>query len=1068
MMLGQAGKRALPKKREGRSALSRSPVSLILRPTRFCLRPVRFRKAVGAAIAALLAAAPIQAQEGVIAGRVTNVQTREPVNAAQVFIPAANTGVLTDRDGRYRLAPVPAGQVAVEVRLIGYRTVSDTVTVTPGRQATLDFELEVSAVRLEDVTVNVVTGLERRRRQQGTNTGNIDVEELNQATIQNFTNLLTGRTEGLILNEVSGSTGTRQRIRIRGSSSISLSNEPLIIVDGVFFTTKASYEGGLGAGFTGGQDYSRLNDLNPEEVESIEVIKGPAAAALYGAMGSNGVLLITTKRGSPGGTDWHFHGEVAELEDRTDYPLNYSAIQVIGDGDAPVFNEDGFNSTDFAACNNHETAAGDCVQDRFLTFSTLRDPRTTPFQKGDRAAYGISISGGTPTARYFLSGQYKSEDGVVKFDYNGEEKYNVRTNLDAALDEDLNASLSIGFVSRDVRLTNNDNSIFSVILAGIDGMAGFVPGGHPNPETGGPNPLNYLFNRNLQDLGEASLIAEETDRITASVNARWQPTSWLSAQGTAGIDLISYFDFVTVQPGLDNLTSTWVDGFRNAAMYQRQNWTGNASMSATFDIPGTGVTSVSTVGASYQEELVEGTECFGTGLVPGTASCSSVSRVFRSNFQAGTIDEQWVNVVTVGAFFQQEFSWEDKLFLTGSVRMDDDSNFGGHSKLQVYPSAWLSYMLSDEDWFPAGRLMSELRLRGAFGTAGLRPTFRDAITLFGPITVTFGGKSLPGVTLSETGNELLKPERSTEWEVGFDLGLLNDRVGIGFTYFDKYSKDALIDRPLPPSYGLTASMFQNIGEIRNRGTEMSLRALALEKRDARVNITLLWTTLENEVVKLGVEPIVLGDQRHKEGFPAGSFHSKPFTFNDADGNGLLSIAEVEAGDEDEFINEAFPTWTASLNLDVELFQFLRLRTLFDARGGYAQRNLTEDYRCDRFFMDGRGCEATAGQNASLEDQARWIASRFHGTNTGFLEDADFIKWREVSFTLTAPPSLASKHVLLERTSLTFSGRNLRTFTDYSGLDPEANDGGVWSNFRQREFNTQPPIRVFTLRLDVRF
>ncbi len=926
-----------------------------------------------------------------------------------------------------------------------------------------DFQLEVSAVQLDEVTVNVVTGLERRRRQLGSNSATVDAADVNKAQIQDFSDFLIGRAEGVIMNDVSGDVGTSQRIRIRGSASISLSNEPLVIVDGVYFANPVSGDGVFN-GLTGGQEPSRLNDLSPDEIENIEVIKGPAAAALYGTVGANGVILITTKRGTPGGTDWHFYGEGAQLEDRTDYPLNYAAIENIsGNTSAPVFDEGGFNSDDWVACNNHEAAAGDCTQEQFLTFNTLRDPRTTIFQKGSRALYGVNVGGGTPTSTYFLSGEYKDEDGVLDFDLNNEEKWNVRANLDAALADNLNASLSIGFVARDVVFMSQDNSIFSSLLGGLAGMAGFVPGGHPNEATGGPNPENYLFNRNLIDQQEASQNAQDTDRFTGSINASWQPLEWLSAQGTFGIDLASNFDSWTVQPGLDNLTSTWVMGRRDAARAERQNWTGNVSVSGSVDIPGTDISSVTTVGASYQEELLNGVICFGSGLIEGTDSCASTSVLFD-------VDENFLNVVTVGAFAQQEFSLADRLFVTGSLRMDDNSNFGGNATQEYYPSASVSYLLSDEGFFPQSDLISELRLRGSWGVAGLRPAFRDAITLFGPITATFGGENLPGVTLSETGNELLKPERSTEWEAGADLGLFQDRVGVGFTYFRKSSKDALIERRLAPSFGLTTTLFQNLGEITNQGTEMSLRALVLDKRDARVNVTLQWTTLKNEIVALGedVEPITFGDQRHEEGNPAGSFFSEPFTFNDADGNGLLSIDEVDAGDEDEFINEAFPTYTASLNLDVELFQFLRASTLFDARGGNSTRNLTEDFRCDRYFLDGRGCEATASQNASLEDQARWLASRFGGTNTGFLEEADFIKWREISFTLTAPPSLASKHMLLERTSLTFSGRNLQTFTDYTGLDPEANDQGASSNFQQREFNTQPPIRVFTLRLDVRF
>jgi hypothetical protein len=220
-----------------------------------------------AALALLLAFTAVQAQEGAITGTVINVQTLAPVNAAQVFIPGTDVGTLTDRDGQYRLAPVPVGQITVEVRLIGFRSQTQTVTVAAGQLATLDFQLDVSAVQLEDVTVNVVTGLERRRRQLGSNSATVDAEDVNKAQISDFSDFLIGRAEGVIMNDVSGDVGTGQRIRIRGSASISLSNEPLIIVDGIYFSNDRTFNG-----LTGGQDPSRLNDLSPEEIENIEVI----------------------------------------------------------------------------------------------------------------------------------------------------------------------------------------------------------------------------------------------------------------------------------------------------------------------------------------------------------------------------------------------------------------------------------------------------------------------------------------------------------------------------------------------------------------------------------------------------------------------------------------------------------------------------------------------------------------------------------------------------------------------------------------------------------------------------
>ena len=1028
----------------------------------------------GLALLSLSAGAAL-AQEGAITGTVTNAQTLAPVNGAQIFIPDMNLGTLTDREGRFRLAPVPAGTHQVEIRLIGFRTTTQPVTVQAGQTATLDVELEVSAVRLEDVTVNVVTGLERRRRQLGSNSGEINAEAVNKATIQDFSNLLAGRTEGVILQDVSGTTGTSQRIRIRGSSSLSLTNEPLIIVDGIQFSASQ----GATSLLTGGQDPSRLDDLNPEEIESIEIVKGPSAAALYGAVGANGVILIRTKRGTPGGTDWHFYGEGGVLNDQTDYPSNFVAVQSVGDPNAPVFVETGFNFDEWSRCENFSAAAGDCTQDQHLSFNTLLDPRTTPFRTGDRQRYGVNVGGGSPTSTYFISGEYEREDGIMRavesdllpgeeFNFNGEKKWSVRTNLDAALAEDADASLSVGYVARDVNFLNNDNSIFSPLLNGLIGMAGFVPGDDPN---GGPNKQNFGFVRNLEDLGEASLSDQSVDRFTSSINASYRPLDWLSAQGTFGVDIASAFEQVNIQPGLDNLAADWVDGFRDATRSQRYNWTGNASLTGSFLLTDD-IESVTTGGGSFQKEVLDGINCFGAGLVLGLASCDATTTRFA-------VGELFLDVVTVGAFFQQEFSWRDRLFVTGAVRMDDNSNFGGNAPIQAYPSASVSYLISDEDFFPTGGFVSELRLRGSWGVAGLRPDFRQAITLFGPVTATTLTGDQAGITLTETGNEVLEPERATEFEGGFDLGLVNDRVGLGLTYFRKTSKDALIQREIPGSFGLTTTFFENLGEVRNQGLEASLRALAVDTRNLRANFTLQFTSLDNEVIALGegVEPIVLnrGTQRHEEGFPAGAYFQDGYTFDDANGDGLLSIDEVTVNGADCsqtpadcFIDEAIPTWTTSLSADIELFQFLRLNTLFDARGGHSLVNDTERFRCNQFGSSGRGCAASGGQNTPLEEQARFVASRFLGTNAGFIEDAKFLKWRELSVTLTAPPSMRDLNPLLRRTSLTFAGRNLMTFTGYSGLDPEVNETGGNANFTSGEFNTQPPIQVFTVRLDVRF
>ncbi|MFW6010653.1 MAG: carboxypeptidase-like regulatory domain-containing protein, partial [Gemmatimonadota bacterium] len=481
---------------------------------------------------AFFAVSGAEAQEGAIAGQVIDAQSAQPVAGAQVTIPGTEIGILTDSDGNYRLTGVPTGPVEVRVRLIGYSPASQTVTVEAGETATANFELALSAVELEELTVDVLTGRERRRLELGTNVGEIDVEEVNQGAITNFSDLLAGRSEGVTMQDVSGDIGSSQRIRIRGASSLSLSNDPLVVVDGVRYSAA-----NLNAVLTGGQQPSRLNDLNPEDIQSIEVVKGPAASALYGAVGANGVLIVTTKRGSSvGAADWRFYAQGGVLEQDTDFPLNYEAVQLAegGDSGAPFFTEDGFNGEDWIPCSNIQAAEGDCTQEEFLSFNTLEDPRTSPFQTGDDQTYGMNVSGGSQEATYFISGELEKQDGVVKFDYNYEDRVSGRANLDAALRENLDVSLSVGYLDSEVGFVNNDNSIFSVLINGLCGTAGFVPGEHP--ENGGPNPQNYCFFRNLQDLGEASLSTQETDRFTTSLNSNWRATDWLTAQGTFGLD----------------------------------------------------------------------------------------------------------------------------------------------------------------------------------------------------------------------------------------------------------------------------------------------------------------------------------------------------------------------------------------------------------------------------------------------------------------------------------------------------------------------------------------------------
>jgi hypothetical protein len=295
-------------------------------------------------------------------------------------------------------------------------------------------------------------------------------------------------------------------------------------------------------------------------------------------------------------------------------------------------------------------------------------------------------------------------------------------------------------------------------------------------------------------------------------------------------------------------------------------------------------------------------------------------------------------------------------------------------------------------------------------------------------------------------------------------------MGAEFTFFNKKSKDALIQRRLPPSLGLTGTVYDNLGSVRNRGTELNIRANLVRTDNVDLNLGFTNTSLSNKVISLGegVEDIVFnrGLQRHTEGYAAGAFFQKEISYADTDGDGLLTIDEVSVGTDDVFLGVPLPTWQRSVYMDMSLFGWITVSTLFEGRGGHVQGNETERFRCGA--RSNRGCEAVASPDATLEEQAAHIGARYYGSKAMYIEKGDFWKWRELSVAFDMPQSVVNAVPRADGLRITVAGRNLWTLTDYTGLDPETVEGGGDANFSQSEFNTQPPVRYLTIRLDYHF
>jgi TonB-linked SusC/RagA family outer membrane protein len=1013
---------------------------------------MRWSAALAALALAMLPALGRAQQAGTVSGRVLVAATQQPLVNAQVFIAGTQRGALTDQQGRYTITNVPAGPQTVTAAIIGYAQETQAVNVSAGGTAMANFEMRQSAVELDGIVVNAMTGEREQRRELGNTVGRIDMASLDKAVLAKPADLLTGRVSGVEVRNTNGTTGTGQRIRIRGANSISLSNEPLIIVDGVRFDNGTDF---LDSGFSEGlpdQVPNRFNDINFDDIESVEILKGPAAVGVYGTAASNGVILITTKRGASGDTRWSFYAEGGVVQERNQYPDNLVALSRTAAGG-------------FSHCYNFLRADGICAQDTVARFNPFQDDAFSPFREGSRQKYGIGVSGGSDRFTYFLSGDVDKENGV--YTSNTLDKTSLRANVRAQVRDNVTLTVSSSYVSSDFSQPSNDNSVMSPILNSMFGRAMF--------DRSTPNRAYYRFNNTVTT--EQYFATQAVERYTGSLTTNWQPLSWLAVNATGGLDVFGLHDTQILEPNVAPIAATWVNGWAEESRASNFQYTANSAAVASFQLT-PAINSRSTIGVDYNKQKQGATRAKGFGLTPGTRSLDGTSSLFA-------IDEDNTDVVTVGGFVQQQFGLNGRLFVGAAARADDNSAFGQDFGLVYYPSVTASWVVSEEPFFPQSDFLSALRLRGALGESGQRPQFRQAETYYSPATAATPTGDEPGITIGGTGNLDLKPERTREFEVGFDLGLVQDRLAAEFTLFRRDTRDALIARNLPPSLGQTnpatgsGTRFENIGKVRNQGVEVALNMRLVETQPVRWNLRVAGNTLDNEILDMGegIDPILLnrGAQQHIVGYPAGGYWQPKISWNDADGNGLLSLSEVSVEDSISYIGPSLPTYMGAISTDVQLFDFLRVSALFEGRGGHYNQYYTENLRCTfSLVTSDRGCLGFDDPDATLEQQAAPIADLIGDPNTGdvstagLIHKADFIKWRELAFTITPPRTWIERFGGVSGLSLTIAGRNLRTWTDYPGLDPEINETGSGSNYTQNEFGSQPQIRYWTARINVNF
>ncbi len=1016
--------------------------------------------------AAVLATPALRAQASTtqagISGRVTDASSQQPIAEVRVVLVGRNVVATTNTDGRYTLHGVPTGAAEVRVLRIGYSEQKKPVTVPAGSLATLDFAMQPAAVQLNEV-VTTAGGAQQRRLEVANDIGQIDAAKLVETSpIANMNDLLVARTPGVQVLP-GNMTGTGARVRIRGTNSLSLSNDPIYVIDGV---RMESSTGSTSIGI-GGSTPSRVDDINPNDIENIEIVKGPSAATLYGTDAANGVIVITTKRGRSGSTHWTAFGEGGVVTDRNKYPTAYSRFGHLVPSGAASTN-----------CFNSRVSLGTCTPDSLKTFNLFEHSDLSPIQYGVRRQAGLSVSGGTEAIRSFFSGAHENESGVLEMPSfernrlmasgvgildewlhpNTLTRSNLRGNVNVQVTNNAEISVSTAYISSGQTLPQTDNNTTGILSNAYGG-----PGFRTNGVSTTGAPLNGWRRFTPGDIMQET-FAQGINRFIGSVTPSWRPTTWLASRANIGVDYTGRVDTDLCRNANCSDFGTSRQGFKTDNRTTFATYTLDGSAIASFQ-PRDWLSTKTTGGVQYFNQQFERNGAASVNLPPGTTTVTAGA--------TQSADESSTYSKTLGAFVEQQLGFRDRLFVTAALRADDNSAFGQNFKAAYYPKVSASWILSDETFFPRRQWLNQLRLRAAYGSSGNRPGSNDALRYFTPRAVSFQDQDTPGIQFQALGNPNLKPETSTEFETGLDAKFFNSRVDMQLTYYNKRTKDALIARILPPSNGsgtgaTGTQQFFNIGAVRNTGFEGLISTQLVDRKSVGWDVTLNGSTTSNKVLSLGagVPPIILGFlNQDRKGYPANGYWQRPIlSYTDANHDGFITANELVVGDSFVYRGSSVPKHEAVLTNGFDFFnKRIRVQGLFDYKGGYLLDNDTERIRCSTRL----NCRGLQDPTASLKEQARTVAVRDHASHTqdGYLEDASFVRFRELSVTLTASERIA-RLVRATSASLTLSGRNLHVWTKYTGIDPESNfttEADIPSDFQ-----TAPPPSYFVIRLNLGF
>jgi TonB-linked SusC/RagA family outer membrane protein len=1026
-----------------------------------------------------------------IKGHVTDPE-KQPLPGTTVAIVGTTLGTTTDADGDFTLTvTLKPGPVTIAFSAIGYETLRKPITLGNAEQVTADAELAAATTNLDEVVVTGST-LSAPKRELGNAISTIKGSDLQQSGSANLINSLQGKVPGAQITQNSGDPAGGISIRLRGIKSLVGSSDPLYVVDGVIVSNASTNVSQIALSNDAGNanvGQNRLSDINPDDIATLNVINGAAAAAQYGSRAANGVVIITTKRGQSGKAQVTFSTSFNINELRKSVPVNtygkqfgFAALRLYPIGGitaAQVASNPGTTITDIYRDGAYTSLATNLVDvQRYNYFDQI-------FRTGYGTDNNLSVSGGRDNTQFYVSLGYLKNEGIIKgTDFT---RYNLRARVDQRLTNWAKLSVGLSYANSLSNEKANGNVFYSPINSVnitnniYDITKRDAAGNLQAVEPTRVNPLSTI---------EDMKFSQSVSRTINSFQLNLTPLKGLTVDYIAGVDVYSQFGKNYIRPypyqaiaglpaaryplGFAATATNQVLQFNNDlnAQYERQ-------FSDKFKLN-------AAIGYSYQYFQSDYSINSGQNLTPFIETVSGAS---NTTYQVRyDLDRYSLS----GLFAQATLGFRNLAFITGAVRRDQSSKFSPSQTNQYYPKVSGSFIVSDLDFWKNlsfSNTFNSLKLRASYGEAGNLSGIGSYARFYQFSPVGFLGKNTitPGTQLA---NPDVQPERMAELEGGIDLAFLSGRIGLGITAYNQKISSLVVNRTVAPTTGGT-SIVNNVGSMENKGFEIVLDVNPVKTKDLNWDFTIIYNHNRNKVLDLGGQPIINPDASSASGTPVnlivgqpvGVFYGSAYARN-TDGSFILSpsgfpqseratgqangaIAYVPARNSDGSVDVSKPTanviignpnpkWTGSFSTNLS-YKKLNLHILLDAVQG------VDVFNADKRTRQGVGLGEYAEQELRGTLKRGYIFG-IYNTQEFRVDPGSYTKLREVSISYTLPPLVKG----ISRLNVAVVGRNLYSWDKYTGFDPETNAGGNNDLLRGIDFGNVPIPRTYQLKLSATF